>query len=243
MSYALATLWYERQRFPARRAGGRVQRFADRALQCGLLLGLFSITSLPIDETSADVWIGHPEGPERRSGATDPGGVGIVPGHARGRAHRNLYPGIRLLGQTHRRFGVVRPDRLASSRQTPSGRESADAQQLASLTEPGAIIVDESEFGRLGIKKVGDSAEISKQHVRIVSTVRGMKSLAGPYVFCSVETARQRLNLSSSQTMFLLARCRHPEDAKKVVQRMQAYPRKCPRSPAPTSRCTRGFTG
>ena len=31
------------------------------ALQCGLLLGLFSITSIPIDRTRADIWIGAPE--------------------------------------------------------------------------------------------------------------------------------------------------------------------------------------
>ena len=28
------------------------------ALQCGLLLGLFKITSIPIDNTTADVWVG-----------------------------------------------------------------------------------------------------------------------------------------------------------------------------------------
>src|SRR5436190_8891833 len=62
MSYALTTLWYERQRFlPA------VLAVAFSALliapQCGLLLGLFSITSIPIDESNADVWVGHPKVP------------------------------------------------------------------------------------------------------------------------------------------------------------------------------------
>src|SRR5271166_3653544 len=60
MSYSLATLWYERQRFLP---GVLAVAFSALliALQCGLLLGLFSITSLPIDTTHADVWIGHPE--------------------------------------------------------------------------------------------------------------------------------------------------------------------------------------
>ena len=31
------------------------------ALQCGLLLGLFSITSIPIDHTRADIWVGSPQ--------------------------------------------------------------------------------------------------------------------------------------------------------------------------------------
>src|SRR5262245_45127618 len=60
MSYALATLWHERNRFLP---GVLAVAFSGLliAVQCGLLLGLFSITSIPVDETSADVWVGHPE--------------------------------------------------------------------------------------------------------------------------------------------------------------------------------------
>src|SRR5436190_1324369 len=59
MSYALSTLWYERQRFLP---GVLAVAFSALliALQCGLLLGLFAITSMPIDRTRADVWMGAP---------------------------------------------------------------------------------------------------------------------------------------------------------------------------------------
>src|SRR6185436_7428160 len=59
MSYALKTLWYERQRYLP---GVLAVAFSALliALQCGLLLGLFSITSLPIDHTNADIWMGGP---------------------------------------------------------------------------------------------------------------------------------------------------------------------------------------
>src|SRR5262249_35357407 len=62
MSFALSTLCHDRQRFLP---GVLAVAFSAVliALQCGLLLGLFSITSLPIDETRADVWVGHPEVP------------------------------------------------------------------------------------------------------------------------------------------------------------------------------------
>src|ERR1700688_3313977 len=62
MSYSLATLWYERQRFMP---GVLAVAFSALliALQCGLLLGLFSITSIPIDKSHADIWVGHPEIP------------------------------------------------------------------------------------------------------------------------------------------------------------------------------------
>src|SRR3712207_5835529 len=79
---------------------------------------------------------------------------------------------------------------------------------------------------RLGVTKVGDTAEVNGQYVRIVGTVRGYRSLAGPYIFCSLETARRLLKLNGDQTTFILARCRRPEDAARVVRQLQAYPRK-----------------
>src|SRR5262249_10835277 len=60
MSYSLATLWHERSRYLA---GVLAVAFSALliALQCGLLLGLFSITSIPVDHTSADIWVGNPD--------------------------------------------------------------------------------------------------------------------------------------------------------------------------------------
>src|SRR5215204_1655864 len=59
MPYSLATLWHDRQRFLP---GVLAVAFSSLliALQCGLLLGLFSITSIPIDHTRADIWMGAP---------------------------------------------------------------------------------------------------------------------------------------------------------------------------------------
>ena len=60
MSYSLATLWYERARFFP---GVLAVAFSALliALQCGLLLGLFSITSIPIDMAGAHIWVGYPD--------------------------------------------------------------------------------------------------------------------------------------------------------------------------------------
>src|SRR2546422_641673 len=59
MSYSLSTLWHERQRYLP---GVLAVAFSALliALQCGLLLGLFSITSMPIDRGKAHVWMGAP---------------------------------------------------------------------------------------------------------------------------------------------------------------------------------------
>ena len=60
MNYALQTLWHERSRFLP---GILAVAFSAVliALQCGLLMGLFSITSLPIDHSGADIWVGSPK--------------------------------------------------------------------------------------------------------------------------------------------------------------------------------------
>src|SRR5580658_10110459 len=57
MSYSLTTLWHERQRYLP---GIFAVAFSALliALQCGLLLGLFSITSIPVDHGRAHLWVG-----------------------------------------------------------------------------------------------------------------------------------------------------------------------------------------
>src|SRR5947199_1471166 len=57
MNFALATLWHERQRYLP---GILAVAFGAVliALTCGLLLGLLSVTTIPITRPRADVWIG-----------------------------------------------------------------------------------------------------------------------------------------------------------------------------------------
>src|SRR3954447_3858401 len=59
MPYSLTTLWHDRQRFLP---GVLAVAFSALliSLQFGLLLGLFSITSLPIDRARADFGVGAP---------------------------------------------------------------------------------------------------------------------------------------------------------------------------------------
>jgi putative ABC transport system permease protein len=50
-----------------------------------------------------------------------------------------------------------------------------------------------------------------------------MKSLAGPYVFCSLDTARSLLRPPGDYVTFILVRCHKEEDAPIVVEKLQAY--------------------
>jgi putative ABC transport system permease protein len=97
------------------------------------------------------------------------------------------------------------------------------------LSEPDAVVVDESDVGRLGIKGVGDTAEITGPQgpriVKVVGLTHGVKSLAGPYVFCSHGTAREHQSVLEDQTTYILGKCRNPADAEAVVKRLrEQYP-------------------
>jgi putative ABC transport system permease protein len=225
MSYSLATLWYERRRFfPGVLAVGFSALLI--ALQCGLLLGLFSITSIPIDESNADIWVGHPEVPSVDLGRPIPESWQAylaMPEVERTEVY------VQNFAYWDKPTGGMELCLVIGSRLTPDALgaiKHLTLEHRARLSETGSVVVDEGEFGRLGLSKVGDTAEISGRRVRVVGTVRGLKSLAGPYVFCSLETARSILRPPPDQATFLLAKCKNPADAEKVVARLQAYPRK-----------------
>jgi putative ABC transport system permease protein len=224
MSYSLQTLWHERNRYlPA------VLAVAFSAalivLQGGLLLGLFSITSIPIDHTTADIWVGSADVasidlgrpiPEAWLGrlAREPD-VAAAEIYLQGFAHWTIPAGgselVCVIG------GRLEEGALGALRElTPELRER--------LTEPGAVVVDEAELGRLGVRAIGDAAEINGQRVRIVGLVRGLKSLAAPYILGSVGTARRLLHLRADQVTYLLARCRQTADVPRVLERLRQYP-------------------
>jgi putative ABC transport system permease protein len=223
MSYALNTLWYERQRFlPAVLAVAFSALLI--ALQCGLLLGLFSITSIPIDESHADIWVGHPMVPAVDLGRAIPEAwqsyIAALPEVER------TEPFLEGFGYWDKPTGgmelcLVIGTRLEPNALGPVKELTTELRTL--LYEPGAVVVDEGEFGRLGVTKVGDTAEIVGKRVRIVGTVTGLRSLAGPYIFCSLDTARVLLRPPADQATFLLAKCYHKEDAHKVVEQLKVY--------------------
>lgn len=236
MSYALSTLWYERQRYiPAVLAVAFSCMLI--ALQCGLLLGLFSITSIPIDESRADIWVGHPDVPSVDLGIpipeawqsylampeverTEPYMEGFAYWKKPLMENKNGKPpsggGMELVLVIGTRLG---PDSIGAVKQlTPLHRTL--------LSEPSSVVIDEGEFSRLGISKVGDTAEILGKRVRVVGTVTGLRSLAGPYLFCSLDTARTVLRPPQDQCTFILAKCYKKEDAPIVVDRLKAYPKK-----------------
>jgi len=221
MIYSLNKIWHERKRFlPGIIAVG----FSILLIlfQGGLLVGQFSMTSTPIDHTSADLWVGHPRNLSVDLGRPIPERWLLDVAAQREVVEVETYViGLIVLDRRDGRSELctvigssLGEDALGAVRElTPELRRR--------LTEPGSVVVDESDLGRLGFKGIGDVAEVLGQRVRLVGVVQGLKSLAAPYLFCSVWTSRILFSdIHPEQTIFILGRCRDRESADDVARRL-----------------------
>lgn len=232
MGYALQTLWHERQRYAP---GVLAVTFSAVliALQVGLLLGLFKITSIPLDQTKAgrgegvDVWIGSTGTQSIDLGKPIPESYVTRLAGRSGVEMPEFY--IANFGNLTKPAGGTERCFLLGSRMDDDARAPADVltpELRAALTERGAIVVDESDVERLGLDQTG-RAKINDKDVRLVGTVKGLKSLAAPWVFCSLDTARHLLGifLPPDHVTYMVARVDTLERARQLVKDLRTeYP-------------------
>lgn len=232
MTYALATIWHDRGRFlPAVLAVAFSAVLI--AIQAGLLVGLLSMMSTPIDQATAEIWVGYP-------GVRSVDLGQAVPAYYRHRV--SSQPEVReveevLIGfaqwavpankersETLTEACMIMGTRLDPRSIAAAQPLRANPKLLAALAEPMTVLIDVSERGRLGISHVGQQANVAGRTVRVVGFVEGLRSLGAAYVFCSRETARLLLYYPESQVTYLVARCDTPESAPTVVERLKQYP-------------------
>ncbi|MDB5309495.1 MAG: FtsX-like permease family protein [Gemmataceae bacterium] len=232
MSYALQTLLHERQRYAS---GVLAVTFSAVliALQCGLLLGLFKITSIPIDQTegrgnSADVWVGSTGVPSVDLGKPIPTSYLTRIAGRPGVGMPELY--IANFGNFTKPAGGTELCFLLGTLLDPDSLGAADVltpELRAALTEPFTIVVDESDVNRLRLDHPYGKPKINGKEVKLVGTVKGLRSLAAPWVFCSLHTARQLLGflLPPDHVTYLIARCDSPARARAVAKELrEQYP-------------------
>jgi putative ABC transport system permease protein len=239
LAYTARFLWHERPRFLSAILAVAFSA-ALIALQAGLVLGIYAGTSIPIDHTDADVWVGAARVP-----CVD-GGLGIAESHV---AEIAGLPGVKrveplALGYSSwvrangtRENCIVVGSRLADGC-LGAVRDLSPAQRVR-LTEPGAVILDQSDAASLGVQTIGDTAEVAGQRVRVVGLVSGLKGLSGPFVFCSLDTARQLTTLLPDQVTYFLVGCRNAEDGPAVAQALAGHPKLSAFTRAEFSRRTR----
>jgi putative ABC transport system permease protein len=217
-----AALWHERQRFlPA------VLAVAFSALliilQAGLLLGFFSLKSIPIDQAPADLWIAHPAVQSVDLGRPIP---------EKWTERVASQPEVVRTEPYIMRFVVLhKPDGESEQCLVIGSRLDDEAlgaiRELSSplrerLTEPGSVVADESDLGEFGRGGREDVGEAAGRQVRLVGRVHGVKGLGAAYLFCSLQTARRLTpELREDEVTFLLARCRNPRDAAAVARRLR----------------------
>lgn len=231
MSYALQTLWHERQRYAS---GVLAVTFSAVliALQCGLLLGLFKITSIPVDHASSDpattVWVGSTGVPSVDLGKPIPTAYLTRVAGRPGVTSVEFYIGN--FGNFTKATGGTELCFLLGSRLDPDSAGAADLltpELRAALTEPFTIVVDRSDVDRLKLDSPLGKPKINGKEVRVVGTVSGLKSLAAPWVFCSLHTAKQLLGflLPQDQVTYLLVRTDTPGRAREVARDLrEQYP-------------------
>jgi len=230
MGYALATIWYERQRFlPAIFAVAFSAILI--AVQGGLVIGILSMMSLPIDKSTADVWVGYPgvrsvdlgRGIPKRwvsRIASQPGVIRVEPaqiGFCIWTQERHDQPPVtEVVTVVGSRLDAHSLGAVEYLRDNP--------ELMAKLAEPFAVAVDVSDLDRLGIRNIGDQAYVFEKRVRIVGFVKGYRSLGGPYVFCSHETARILLKMMPGNVTYFVAKCENPAQAEQLASRLNQYP-------------------
>ncbi|HLQ43388.1 MAG TPA: ABC transporter permease, partial [Planctomycetaceae bacterium] len=231
MSYAITTIWHERNRFlPAIMAVAFSALLI--ALQSGLLLGLLSMMSTPVDKASADIWVtfpgvrsvdlGQPIPSYWESRLQEQPGVERVETGVMGFALWTLHANEKRQELTEVCMLVgTELDRNSIALVEPLRRQP---QLVAMLSEPMTVLIDESERGRLGVTKVGEVADIAGYNVRVVGMVKGLKSLGGAYVFCSNTTVKTILHYWPNQTTYIMAKCKNTAAAETVVERLKVYP-------------------
>jgi putative ABC transport system permease protein len=225
--YSLKILWHGRNRFlPAVLAVSFSAVLI--AVQFGVLLGTLSVSSRPIDHAAADLWIGIRDVPSIELGHPIPESwMFRVQGQPEA-AEVETY--LYEFAYWHKPAGGSVHCCIIGARLEPSSLGAVrdlPPEVRTLLTEPGAVVVDDMELDRLGLKHgVGEIAEIMGHKVRVVGLVHGFKSIWGPFVFCSMQTARRVLPMyQSDETQYLLVRCRPGASSLALAERLrQRYP-------------------
>lgn len=222
VALARKTLVYEWRRFlPAILAVG----FASllQLLQAALVLGIFGSASVYITRSSADLWAGYPGTQSVNLGRPisedvamrlrmDPDVVKVEPFRWVDADWRGQHDTGGVSGFVS---GIdARPNGMMFSRVLPLALR-------ARLNEPGAVIVDEADLDSLGVK-VGDTAAINGQRVRVVGVSRGLRALGGVNIVASLETARvlDRAPDDAGMMTYFIAKVRPGVKPKVVADRL-----------------------
>jgi len=177
------------------------------AVQLGLYLGARKMIIGMIDHADAELWItaygaksfeeaGSLDGRERYIALSVSGVASVEPLVAAFNEWRKPDGGATLtvVVGTNMPSGGLRPWNVVEG-------------EAASIFQPNAVAVDRTYLDNLGIKGIGDTAQIDTHRVKVTALTEGIRSFTtAPYVFMPLERARAMMGMSGNQTTFLLVK-------------------------------------
>jgi len=174
-------------------------------IQMGLFLSFERMVTVMIDHAPADLWIV----PLGTKCFEDPSLL-----DERDRTRALSIPGIAdvtpvLIGFTQWAVpaGGTTPVLIIGSNKDPQSLHPWSFVQgnIDSLAAPGAVAIDQTYFGRLGVTKIGDSTDIREQKVTVAAVTSGIRSFTTtPYVFTSLDRAQSLVATSPNKVSYFL---------------------------------------
>ena len=239
-------LFHDRLRFAVAIAGVSVSVMLV-LVQVGLYFGFMDTASSLIDKSHADLWVGKKSN-ESFEFATpfDERAfyrVSSVPGVAYAERVVMNFAQFKLADGGDLGVQIVGVETAAGHAPllAPWNVIAGDARRL---TEPGAIVLDRTEYAKLKIDRVGHITEIAGVRAEVVALTRGIRSFTtSPIIFTDVRTARSYLpQLGSGEPVtYVLVKAAPGADVAAVQARIDALPHLAAYTTAQMSERTRTY--
>ena len=238
-------LLHDRLRFVVAIAGVSVSVMLV-LVQVGLYFGFMETASSIIDASSADIWVGKKNNDafefatpfDERAFYK----VASVPGVARAERVLINFTQFKLADGGDIGVQIVGVDTTAGRRPllAPWNVVAGEANRLS---EPGAIVVDRSEYPKLHIDRIGHTTEVSGVRAEVVALTSGIRSFTtSPIVFTDIRTARSFLPyLGGEPITYVLVAVAPGNDVATVQARINAMPQLAAYSRAEMSDRTRSY--
>jgi putative ABC transport system permease protein len=218
-------LLHDRLRFAVAIAGVSVSVMLV-LVQVGLYFGFMNTASSIIDASSADLWVGK-AGNESFEFASPFDErtfykVASVPGVARAERVLMNFAQFKLANGGDLGVQIVGIEN-GGSLLAPWHVVAGDAHRLG---EAGAIVVDRSEYAKLGIDHIGHTTEISGVRAQVVAMTQGIRSFTtSPIVFTDLRSARAYMaGLGTDAVTYVLVKVKPGVDVDWVKSQIDQLP-------------------
>jgi putative ABC transport system permease protein len=176
------------------------------AVQLGLYLGSSHMITANIDKANADLWI-----TVYGAKSFEDGGMLLT---ARERHQALATPGVKSVIPLIVRFAEWRKPAGGSTRVVVVGTDAEDGGlepwglvkgTWEDIKAPEAVAVDRTYLNELGIKGIGDTAQIVTGRVRVRALTDGIRSFTqSPYTYTTLNRARSLFGDSDGTTFYLV---------------------------------------